>query len=111
VKHPDWIVHLCLRTDWEQALQKGVYHCPSLGQEGFIHFSRPGQILQVANTFYQALPGLVLLWVNPQKLTSRLQWDPVEQTIFPHLYGELNLDAVIQVTDFYADEDGVFRKI
>jgi uncharacterized protein (DUF952 family) len=42
------LVHLCLRRDWEQAVQDGVYRAASLDELGFIHLSRPEQIQGVA---------------------------------------------------------------
>jgi uncharacterized protein (DUF952 family) len=105
------IVHLCRLSDWEQALRQGAYRSPSLDTEGFIHLSRPEQILWVANQFYQHQQDLVLLWVDPEKLQAKLQWDAVEQTTFPHLYGELNPDAVVKISSFSSDFDGVFRNI
>lgn len=105
------IVHLCRREDWAKALRQGEYRDPALETEGFIHLSRPSQILWVANQFYQGQQDLVLLWVDPGKLHSRLEWDAVEEKTFPHLYGKLNLEAVVRVSNFPADPDGVFRKI
>jgi uncharacterized protein (DUF952 family) len=106
---PGPVVHLCQREAWETALKQGAYRPASLQKEGFIHFSRPDQIYTVANQFYRGLTGMVLLWVDPQKLRSSLQWDPVEETVFPHLYGELNLDAVYEITEFPVGADGIFR--
>jgi len=104
------IVHLCPLTDWRAAQERGDYRAASLEQAGFIHFSRPEQMLQVANYFYQGMTDLVLLWVEPDKLEAELRWEDVEGSTFPHLYGALNLDAVMAVTDFPPDADGVFRQ-
>ena len=105
------ILHLCPRGEWVSAQAAGEYRAASLRAEGFIHCSRPGQILKVVNTFYRQVPDLVLLWLNPRKLTAELRWEAADGDEFPHLYGPLNLDAVIRVRDFLPDADGVYRKL
>ena len=103
------IVHICSLRDWQAAEQEGEYRAPSLENEGFIHCSRPGQVLAVANLFYRAFPDLILLWIDTDKVTPEVRWDPADGEVFPHIYGPLNLDAVTAVRDFPPDEEGVFR--
>jgi len=107
----DKIVHICEKSFWAAAQEMGEYRTASMDQEGFIHCSRPEQVLRVANTFYPGLPDLVLLWIEPQKLVAELHWEPSDGDIFPHLYGPLNLDAVIKVVDFPPGNDGIFRQL
>jgi uncharacterized protein (DUF952 family) len=83
----------------------------SIGHEGFIHCSQPEQILDVANRFYQGIPGLILLWIDPKKITSEIRWEVVDGVLFPHIYGPINLDAVISVTDIKPDDDGTYRVV
>lgn len=94
------LVHLCLRKDWEQAVQAGVYRAGSLDELGFIHLSRPEQIQGVAKRYYPGVQGLVLLWIDPHKLSAEIRWEASDGQIFPHLYGALNVDAVQSVQDF-----------
>lgn len=103
--------HICPSDAWQAALLKGEYHTASLLQEGFIHFSTPEQVLVVANNFYRGAKDLVLLWVAPERLHAELRWDLVENTHFPHLYGPLNLDAVVAISPFPCDSDGQFRAL
>jgi uncharacterized protein (DUF952 family) len=105
------IIHLCTLSAWQAAQQQGSYQADSLSEIGFIHLSRPDQILQVANAFYRGLPNLVLLWVDPSRLHAELRWEQVDEVKFPHLYGALNIDAVSSVSNFVPDPDGVFRRI
>ena len=96
----DSLVHLCLRENWEQAVQAGVYQAASLDELGFIHLSHPEQIQGVAKRYYAGIQGLVLLWIDPHKLNAEVRWEPSDGQIFPHLYGALNLEAVQLVQDF-----------
>jgi uncharacterized protein (DUF952 family) len=97
------LVHLCLRRDWEQAVQDGVYRAASLDELGFIHLSRPEQIQGVAQHYYAGVQGLVLLWIDPHKLDAEIRWEASDGQIFPHLYGALNVEAVQAVQDFPAE--------
>jgi phosphopantothenoylcysteine decarboxylase/phosphopantothenate--cysteine ligase len=105
------LYHLCSQADWQAAQTLSAYRAPSLDTEGFIHASRPDQILSTANRYYQGKVGLVLLSIDSAKLTSPLMWDPSEGQLFPHIYGPLNLDAVLGARDFLPASDGSFRDI
>ena len=105
------LVHICTQADWEYAQSCGEFSPPTLVNEGFIHLSRPNQILAVANQFYANLPNGLLLWIDPCKLSNPLRWEIADGKLFPHLYGSLNLDAVIRVQEFHPDENGIYRSI
>jgi uncharacterized protein (DUF952 family) len=105
------IVHICRLEDWEIQRAKGYYEADSLKTEGFIHCSLPDQVLNVANSFYPGATDLVLLWIEPQRLTAELRWGTSGKEVFPHLYGPLNLEAIINVLRFHPDQDGVFRRL
>ena len=111
IERPNLIIHLCRHEEWLQAYQRGIFQDKSLIQEGFIHCSQTEQILEVANRFYQGIPGLVLLWIDPDIVTSEIRWETADNAQFPHVYGPINLNAVVSVTDLKSDIDGVFRVI
>ncbi len=106
------IVHITTRAKWEQALAIGSYHAETLDTEGFIHCSKPDQVIRVANLLFRGQTELVLLCIDSSKLTSRLRYEPPldgrSDEQFPHLYGPLNLDAVNIVLDFPPGADGAF---
>ena len=103
------IVHICPRQDWQAAEQSGMYRAESLEQAGFIHCSRPEQVVQVANRYYHGQTGMVLLWIEPQKVQAEMRWEAADGDTFPHIYGPLNIDAVYAVDDFPPAEDGTFH--
>jgi uncharacterized protein (DUF952 family) len=105
------IVHLCERTAWDVALSQGSYQAVSLEKEGFIHASRPEQALATANRFFRGQSGLVVLWIDPQRLKAPLRLEAADGDTFPHIYGPLNLDAVVAVSPIEADGDGIFRRL
>jgi uncharacterized protein (DUF952 family) len=105
------IVHICERAAWVQAQKSGEYRPASLAMEGFIHASQPAQVLEVANRFYLEKQDLLLLWIDPQRLRPELRYEPADGDLFPHIYGALNLVAVVAVDSFPPDADGVFRQL
>lgn len=105
------IVHICPQADWEQARQTGAYRAASLAQEGFIHASRPDQVLGVANRFYAGRTDLLLLWIDPQRLSAPLKIEPADGDSYPHIYGPLNLEAVTRVTPLRLDPGGGYSDL
>ena len=110
------IFHITSRTDWEAAQAGGEYIAESLATEGFIHCSTISQVIPVANNFYKGQRDLVLLQIEPTLLSSTLKWEaPSGGTPppgvpagdqFPHVYGPINLNAVVNVIDLVRDAEG-----
>ncbi len=100
------IYHIASRAGWQSAQKSGRYTADSLAAEGFIHCSKAEQVAGVVARFYTGRRGLVLLVIDPQKLSSDLRYEPGSDKpdeLFPHLYGPLNLEAVASVLDFEPD--------
>ncbi|HKI75014.1 MAG TPA: DUF952 domain-containing protein, partial [Pseudomonadales bacterium] len=86
--------------------------------EGFIHCSTREQVLPVAENFYQGQDGLMLLVINPDRLDTTLKWEPPagggpppgvdEDKMFPHVYGEINVEAVVDTVSFERNSAGNF---
>ncbi|KAA3655901.1 MAG: DUF952 domain-containing protein [Chloroflexi bacterium] len=104
------ILHITTKAGWQTAVSAQAYRDNSLDAEGFIHCSTPAQVLFPANAIFQGQHNLILLCIDPDKLTHQLVYeDCYESGIeFPHLYGPLNMDAVVDVVDFPPNEDGTF---
>ena len=104
------ILHITTRAAWTAAEAAGAYEADSLATEGFIHMSEPHQVLRVANTRFRGVAeDLVLLRVDPDRLVAELRVEVGEAETgetFPHVYGPLNLDAVIEVVPFVEGPDG-----
>ncbi|MFN6515982.1 MAG: DUF952 domain-containing protein [Nostoc sp. CreGUA01] len=104
------ILHITQCQQWEQAKNLGSYRADSLDLEGFIHCSRSTQIVKVANRFFKNQKDLVLLFIDWEKVHAEIRDEEAEiGEFFPHIYGELNIDAVYWVIDFVAGEDGLFE--
>ncbi|GAP14418.1 uncharacterized protein conserved in bacteria [Longilinea arvoryzae] len=90
------IYHIISLADWEAARQRGSYRAASLSSEGFIHFSTRRQVPRTLAKFYAGRSGLALLCVEVARLKSELRYEEADGQMFPHLYGPLNLDAVVE---------------
>jgi uncharacterized protein (DUF952 family) len=102
------ILHITTRAQWEAAQAEGIYRGDTLATQGFIHASDPHQVLGVAHHIFAGQSGLVLLCIDPDRLTPELRYEDADGQRFPHLYGPLNLDAVTQALDFPPNPDGTF---
>jgi uncharacterized protein (DUF952 family) len=110
------IFHITVRSAWAAAQRDGAYRAASLDDVGFIHFSTREQVLRVANAFYRGQRDLVLLVVDPARLSAELRYEPPAEAPesaerFPHLYGALNFDAVIRAVDFPPDADSTWSAL
>ena len=99
-----------MRSEWEAARVLGDYRLDTLDSEGFIHCSTPQQVLGPANALYRGQDDLVLLVIDPARLTAELVYEDCYEAgeAFPHIYGPLNLDAVVRVVPFPPLPDGSF---
>ncbi len=92
------IYHIVSATDWAKQASQPTYEASSLQTEGFIHLSRKEQVSGTLSRYYQNVPGLLLLHVDADKLTHELTYEvATNNERFPHLYGPLNKDAVVEV--------------
>lgn len=107
------IYHITSGAEWQKALQDGQYSAPSLNQEGFIHASTGEQVAGTANLFFQGQRELVLLVIDTTRLLAEVRFDAVRthgaEQFFPHIYGSINLDAVVEVLEFQPSSDGQFH--
>ncbi len=113
---PTVLVHLCSNDEWRSAQARGRHRPESLDAVGFVHLSTPEQVHLPANRLYAGRTDLVLLRIDPARLSSPVHWEPGIATdpdgmVFPHLYGELPVNAVINVTAYLPDENGGFAAL
>jgi glutathione S-transferase len=109
------IYHIAVRADWERALADGAYTRSTvdktLAEEGFIHASQASQVAPTANAYYRDVPGdLVLLVIDPGRVGAEVRYEdvPGAELPFPHVYGPLNVDAVLAVVPLAPGPDGMF---
>jgi glutathione S-transferase len=107
---PDLIYHLAIEREWADARRAGEYRMSTLGRtlddEGFIHCSFEHQVRRVADLFYGERDDIVLLSIDPRGLQAelRVETPPGAAEAFPHVYGPLNLEAVVRAEPFRPGE-------
>ncbi len=99
------IFHLTTAEAWASAKDAGSYTVStrdvSLAQEGYIHCSFRDQVDGVRARFYPDVDETVLLVIETDLLASswRAERLPGSDGPYPHIYGPLNLDAVVEVRE------------
>jgi len=91
-----FIYHIVLPEKWEAVKHNSTYSAESLETEGFIHCSYDHQLDEVIGRYYSGAPELTILTIDVTKLTSKLVSEPsTGGEVYPHIYGPINLDAVV----------------
>ncbi|CAN5370633.1 DUF952 domain-containing protein [soil metagenome] len=89
------IYHIVLPDAWA-AFDGDLYEAASLADEGFIHCSFAGQLDGVIGRYYSGADRIVVLEIDPEKLTSKLINEPsTNDEVYPHIYGPINRDAIV----------------
>jgi len=95
-----FIYHIVLPHIWESFKGRPSYQAESLQTEGFIHCSYESQLQGVISRYYSGVDRIVVLKLDTEKLRSKLVEEPsTNGEIYPHLYGRLNVDAVVDVEE------------
>lgn len=105
------ITHIVESEKWEKANELGYYEHESLSKEGFIHCSSPQQVLKIANSLYKGQENLLLLLIDERKVKPEIKWEDLYdlKELYPHIYGVLNMDSVINIYEFKPRADGTFQ--
>ena len=95
----EYIYHVTTLKEWEQAKKNNEYKPKDYEQDGFIHCSIERQVPGVLDRFYNGQVGLVKLKIEKAKVQRPVLFELAQDLneLFPHIYGPLNLDAVVEV--------------
>jgi uncharacterized protein (DUF952 family) len=103
------ILHITQRAAWAAAKDVGAYRGNTLDSEGFIHCSTLKQVVSSANRFFQGQQDLVILVIDEGLVQPETKYEGDADNLFPHIYGALNVEAVVRSIDLEAGADGVFN--
>ncbi|PTE07161.1 DUF952 domain-containing protein [Mesorhizobium helmanticense] len=78
--------------------------------DGFIHFSTAGQARETAAKHFAGQTGLLLIAIDASRLGEALRYEVSRGgALFPHLYGPLDLKAVLWVRPLPLGADGLHQ--
>jgi uncharacterized protein (DUF952 family) len=85
-------------AEWTEAQARNLFSgSPDDRRDGFIHFSTREQLKETIARHFAGERDLVVLEIDSVALGDELKWEPSRRgALFPHLYGELPLTAVLR---------------
>ncbi len=108
------IYHITSEADWRKATENGAYGISTRGktldEQGFIHAGDDEQVAPVANLIYESDDGLIVLVIDVDRLHSEVRYESIPgwDSPFPHVYGPLNIGAVVATLPLNRGSDGHF---
>jgi uncharacterized protein (DUF952 family) len=109
---PRLTFHLVPRPVWDGMAAGAPYFPERFAEEGFVHTTfGDANLLAVANRFYQADPRPYLaLLVDLDRVAAPWRFDEAGP-LYPHIYGPIERDAVVDVVPVDRDETGAFTAV
>lgn len=98
----DPLLHLVPASDWD-AEAVTPYAPDSLATEGFVHCSSVDQVAGTARLLFAGTADLLLLVIDPRRLEgAEVRWEDSYGIgrEFPHVYGPVPRDAVVEVRPY-----------
>ena len=83
----------------------GIFAPESLKTEGFVHASPANQLTRIANKYYGQHEAVYVAVVRKTKVAAPIKWEPATGGLYPHIYGELNMDSVEHTKPFFSSDD------
>lgn len=102
------IYKICPAAAWRDAERAGTYRGSADDlRDGFMHFSTAAQVAGTARQHFAGQRDLLLIAVDADALGEALRFEPSRGgDLFPHLYGALDLGAVLSVQEVPLQPDG-----
>lgn len=106
---PQRLYRLVRADEWHAAAKDGLYHGSAHdAADGFIHMSTADQVAGTAERYYQGLDDVILLTLDSARLQGEIRMEPsTGGDLYPHLYGTIPLEAVLEAERLRLTGDGV----
>ena len=97
---------------WNKVKHKKLFGKEDIKRWGFVHCSTVEYFWRVAPNFKNVDEPLILICIDENKLTSEIRYEDSDNCgrYYPHIYGEINIDSVVQVLPFLRDANGDYIK-
>jgi len=105
-----YIYKIMPQSDWAAFQEGGIYTGSEVDiADGYIHFSTQDQLVETLNKHYLGQTDLQILRIETAQLDAeKLKWEPARDSLFPHLYAPLSIEAVVDRYPLSAGPDGTF---
>jgi uncharacterized protein (DUF952 family) len=102
------LYHITDNKQWSGTLSTGSYIPEDYSIDGFIHCSTASQVVNVAKRFYADRKDLIFLTIDSTLVFSPIVFENLEGglELFPHIYGTLNIESVVKVSEFILTGSG-----
>ncbi len=96
------IYHITTLNWWKKLTDSEHYESPELREEGFIHCCTAEQLKLVIHKYFKDQKDLIVLHIDPDLLESELKYEmSLENQLFPHIYGKINLNSIIDIESLF----------
>ena len=104
---PTTLYHAASQADWDSR-SASHYQPSAFADEGFVHLSSAEQMVGTLHKHYPGRTDLMVLTVDATKVEANLVWEDLygSGTEFPHIYGPINLSAVVAITPTSCEDNG-----
>ena len=94
------IYHIVSPQYWKTHADKNTYFPETFEQEKFIHCSTIEQLSGVLERYYKGAGKVLRLGIDEEKLTVKPVYEAAANgEEFPHIYGGINKNAVVNVSE------------
>lgn len=96
------IYYILTEDEWESAKEEDEYWPDDFDERGYIPCADPGQENHLVGELNLTDNLLIILTIDTAKLESVIIYEDVNECgrMSPHIYGYINLDAVMDAEDF-----------
>lgn len=104
------IIYTATYEEWDEIRNQIEFFSDDYSTEGFIHCSYPQQTIWVLNKHFRNEEKVILLCIDPKLLKSKWISEDLKGKgeEFPHVYGSINIDAIVEVFNIQTSKDGLF---
>jgi uncharacterized protein (DUF952 family) len=107
----DLLFHITTQEQWKEFQKGGSYIPESLEEHGFIHCSSGSQLEDTANRLFDDKDEILLLVIDASMIRDDVKYekDPESGEKFPHIYGAISVNAIIDKLSVKAEKNGTFN--
>lgn len=102
------ILHALKESEWNKCKNDKFYGEQYIESNGFIHCSDVHTVQNVVWMFLDISEPLVFLCIDTDKVQAEIKWENGGSTDYPHIYGLLNIDAIVNVLPLLKDNNNQF---